>query len=320
MKLLVTLFVTLLALSSASRVQEAELFVKGFFEGSFGKIGEEVVECIQDGEEIFQDLIHVVEDFEHAITGDRAALIDAFKYISHILTLLPEEVKDCEAVADVVKDLEEIAIEFSNPAALVVDVGKKIIWHGRSIYHDVENTVKDFKTPDYEAAGIDVGDIVRLVFLNSQLANPVDDTIDLMTSFYKAAFKLNLNMTTCEADLDEAAEELVQGVDDLLNSTSIQDIYMAGMKIYAGGQHLYAGFHDCKEAWPVIEEGIEDLHPFVEHPAKIILALAEAVSLNPIAFPKDAYDFYKALSSDPINFNLAGSSSGDIIRLVLSHM
>mmetsp|Transcript_25071 Transcript_25071/g.27811 ORF Transcript_25071/g.27811 Transcript_25071/m.27811 type:complete len:181 (+) Transcript_25071:17-559(+) len=157
-------------------------------------------------------------------------------------------------------------------------------------------------------------------FIDQALANPVDDTVELMTSFYKAAFSLKLNLTTCEADLDESADEIIKAINTLVNATSIQDIYTAGMDIYLGGQHLYAGFHDCQEAWPVIQEGIHDLKPFADHPAKIILALSTAMATHPIEFPRDAYNFYNALSSHPVNFNLAGSSSGDIIHLLLKNM
>ena len=319
--LLVTLLIALFAFSNADRIPEAEDFLRGLLKGSFGAVGEEVVECIQDGTEILEDLVHVVEDFEQAIVHqDKEALVEALKYIGDILSLLPEELKDCKGVEEFVKDLERIAAEFANPEALIFEIAEKIIWHGRAIYEDVEATVNDFKRDAYEAAGEDVGDIIKIVFLNSGLYNPVDDTVDLMTSFYKAAFSLELNLTTCDAKMTKSADEIINGINELLNATDINQIMTAGMKIYFGGQHLYDSVHDCDEAWPVIEEGIHDMDPFVEHPAKIILAFSEAIALNPIALPKDAYSFYTALTSNPINFKLAGASSGDIIHLLLVHM
>ena len=317
---LATLFIALLAFTSASRIVEAEDFIRGVLEGSFGAVGEEVVECIQDGEVIIEDLVHVVEDFEKAIAkGDRSALIEAFGYIADILKELPEEVKECKGVEEFVKDLEKIAAEFANPVELVIEVGEKIIWHGKSIFHDVRATVDDLHQDKYEDAGKDVGDIIKIIFLNG-LANPVDDTVDLMTAFYKAAFALKLDLKTCEDDLTVSVDEIIDGVHTILNFTTIQDVYTGALKIYQGGKDLYDGLHECEDAWPIIQEGIVDLKPFADHPAQIFLAVPEAFAMNPIAFPKDAYNFYRALTSHPMKFKQLGSSSGDMVKLTLKHM
>lgn len=318
--LLVTLLAFFLAFSTADRVHEAELVIKGILEGSFGAVGEEVVECIDDGALIFEDIEHAIQDFEQAVVSkDKAMLVEALQYIGEALKLMPEEIKDCKGVEAFVEDLIKIAEEFSNPAALIIDIGEKIIWHGVSIYKDVNGAVNDFRADKYEEAGIDIGDIIKIVFLNG-LGNPVEDVDHLLTHFYKAAFNLKLDLDTCKTEIESSVDEVIAGVNHLMHISSIEDAIAAVKEVVNGSENLYHSAQDCTTAWPVIEEGLEDMRPFVEHPAKIVLAIAEAVAMDPISFPKDAYNLYKALSGDHVDFDLTGDASGDMIKMVLKHM
>jgi hypothetical protein len=318
--LLVTFLAFFMAIAAADRLHEAELVIKGILEGSFGAVGEEVVECIQDGELIFEDIKHAIQDFEEAVVSkNKEKLVEALQYIGEALKLMPEEIKDCEGAEAVVEDLIKIAEEFSNPISLVIDIGEKIIWHGRSIYHDVSGAVDDFRQEEYENAGKDIGDIIKIVFLNG-LTNPVEDADHLLTHFYKAAFNLKLDLDTCKTEIESSVDELVAGVNHLMHISSVEDAIAAVKEVVAGAEDLYHSSQDCTTAWPVIEEGLEDMRPFVEHPAKIVLAIAEAVALDPIAFPKDAYNLYTALSGDHVDFDLTGDASGDMIRMILKHM
>ena len=231
--LLVTLFIALFAFSNTNAIPKAEDFLRGLLKGSFGAIGEKVVDCIQDGAAILEDLVHTIIDFEKTLVShDKDALVEAFKYISDILSLLPEELKNCKGIEKVIKDLERIAVKFANPEALTIDIGGRIIWHGGLIYRNIEATVDDFKKNNYEGAGEDVGDIIKIIFLNGGLYNPLDDTVDFVTSFYKSASSLDFNFSTYQEKLTKSSDKIFNGFNELLNSTGINEIMANGVKIY----------------------------------------------------------------------------------------
>lgn len=317
---IVALLLTFACFAQANTVTDAEDFLRGLVRGSLGSVGEDIVGCIHDGEEIFFDVINVAQNFEKAVVhGNKAAFEEGLERIGNIVTLLPTEVKECRSAAGAVKSLEKIIVEFTNPTALVVDVGKKIIWHGRSIFKDVRKTVSDLKAKDYEDAGKNIGDLIKILFLNN-LRNPLDDTTVLLTTFYNAAFKLDLDLATCEGELQESVDEITEGIHGVLNFTSIDSVVQGFMKAYNGAKDLYHGAQDCETAWPVLKEGVQRLAPFYEHPLNILTAAPSAYASHPIAMTKDLNNLRKALTSHPIDFSKTGLSTGDIVKLVLSKM
>ncbi|CAI2375776.1 unnamed protein product [Moneuplotes crassus] len=322
MKLLVTiLLATLLVSSSANGVTEAEDFLRGLLNGSFRDVGHEVVECIQDGEEIFKDLIVIAEDFEKAAAHwNKDALVDAFKHISHILTLMPEELKDCKGVAELAKDLSKLAAEFANPITLVIDIGEKMVWHGRSIYKDVKKASEDFKVPDYEAAGYDIGDIIRIIFLNGMIKSPFSDVSLFITEFYSAAFSIDMDLNTCEANVEKSVLEIYSGIEILVNYITLDDVSRGIVKIVYGVMNFIQDSQKCEEVWPSIQEGLEEMMPFINNFQYLIYAVPTAFIFNPITFYQDVSNIMAAFDHYPQDFKLAGYSSGDLVKLILKHM
>ena len=299
---IVALLLTFACFTQANRVTDAEDFLRGLAKGSLGAVGDDIVGCIQDGEEILFDVINVAQNFEKAVVhGNKAAFEEGLERIGSIVTLMPKEVKECKNAAGAVVALEKIIVEFTNPTALIVDVGKKIVWHGRSIFKDVKKTVADLKANDYEDAGKNIGDLIKILFLNS-LKNPLDDTTDLLTSFYSAAFKLNLDLATCEGELQESVDEIADGIHKVLNFTSIDSVVQGFLKAYTGAKDLYQGAQDCETAWPVLKEGVQRLAPFAEHPLNILTAAPSAYASHPIKMTTDLNTLRKALTSHPVNF------------------
>lgn len=317
---IIALLAFLLTFTQANDVRKEVVdTLEGILVGTFGEIGHEVQECIEDGELIFADIEHAVVLLKSALqTKSRADLIQAFQYIGDALVRIPSEVKDCEALPEVVKDIEKIAAEFLNPEALIIDIGEKIIWHGISIYHDVTNSVRDFEGGNFFQAGEDIGDIVRIIFLTA-FGDPADNVVNFTKAFYQSAFKIKLSLETCKAGVAVSWNDVVAAIKQIAQGT-VADIVAGVSALIKAVPNLMTSFEGCKADWPAIQEGLNDLMPFVNHPASIILAFSKAVAMDPISFPKDAYNFYSAMTSDPINYTLGGQSSGDIMSMVLYYM
>jgi hypothetical protein len=320
MKLLFVILAVLLVFATAERVIEAELVIKGILEGSFGAIGEEVVECIQDGALILEDMEHAIEDFVLAVENvDKAKLAEALQYVGDIISRLPEELKDCQGLEVIFEDLEKLAAEFLNPEALIIEIGEKMLWHGVSIFKDVRATISDFEADKFEDAGMKIGDIIKIVFL-STAGNTIDDVTVMVTEFYKFAFDLKLDLKDCESKTVTDVELFIADLEALIKVTSIEEFVEDVKKLVDDAEAIYHSAESCTEAWPVIKEGLVDLEPFYRNPTGIILAVTKAFALDPYSFPKDMYALYNALSSSPLDYKTIGDSSGDLIKMVLAHM
>jgi hypothetical protein len=320
MKLLFVILAVLLVFATADRVKEAELVIKGILEGSFGAIGEEVVDCIQDGALIFEDIEHAIEDFADAIEhGEKAKLVEALQYVGDIISRMPAELKDCKGLEVIFEDLEALAAEFLTPEALIIEIGEKMLWHGVPIYRDVRATIDDFEADKFEDAGMKIGDIIKIVFL-STAGDTIDDVDVMITEFYKFAFNLKLDVEECKTKIVAEVNQFIVDFADLTRDRTIAEFVEAAKKLVDDAEAIYHSAETCTEAWPVIKEGLMDLEPFYRNPTGIILAVTKAVALDPYTFPKDMYALYGAMSSTPLDYKTIGDSAGDLVKMILAHM
>lgn len=320
MKILLAIFLAiLLTFARSSATEEAIEVLEGILVGAFGPVGKEVRTCIKDGEVIFKDIESAIGHLENAVSKhSKTELIAGLKSIAAALKLVPEEVKDCKALPTVVKDIEKIVAEFSNPVELVIEVGEKILWHGISIFRDVDNSVKDWKAHQYYKSGEDIGDIIKIIFIK-MVRGSADNAVVFTKAFYAAAFKIKLGLDTCEAEVAQSWDEVVAAI-ELMEGGTVADISAGVAALMKAIPDMIHSFEDCEADWPAIKEGLDDMMPFVNHPASIIVAISEAVALDPISFPRDAYNIYSAFTSDPVNFQLGGQASGDVMQMVLKYM
>ena len=461
----------------AGSMQEAEQVMQGILVGTFGDLGRKATGCMQDAQLVFENLATAVDGFEKAIVSvSREQLVSAMQSVGRVLAEIPTAVRDCEEVPEVVKGLEKIAAAFMVPEELVIDVGENILWHGIAIYRDVNDCIKQFRNDRYEAAGEDIGNIIRLVFLNLKVNDRVDsvaailegffeevfgekslgilkcieeidplqtnieklyyeirgnplqnmepfiinsatimpeisraltkcninpnvmkvveqwterlkDTEDMKIRFYKALFKfpqilmdsatnmvdgynnkdfvrsgkgygdildriinkVNLSLTskaddavnftkafyksafnlalqldtelliTCKEGAEATWDEVIKAVEGMKNG-GLEAITNSIIALTQAAPKLFESFKTCKEVWPQLKIGLDQLKVFVDHPTSILAAVTEGVSFNPVSFPRDAYNIYSAFHNAPANYELGGSSTGDITRIVLEYM
>lgn len=320
MKVLFVILAVLLALAHAGKVVEAEQLIKGIIEGAFVDVEVDIAGCIVDGELIFEDMEHAIDDFALAVINkDKTKLVEALNYIGDIVSRLPEELKECKDAEAIIGDVERIVAELLNPEALIIDVGEKIIWHGVSIYKDVSGSVTDFHEDRFEDAGKKIGDIIKIVLVNA-VADPIENADVLLTEFWKFAFNLKLDLDTCKSEITTSLNQLIADAQTIRNCEGVEACIVQVKHLVDDAEAVYHSAEDCAVAWPTIQQGMQALMPFYKNPAGVILAISKAAVLDPVSFPKDSYNLYSALSSTPINFKLTGDASGDLVKMVLAHM
>ena len=304
--LLITLLV-LLFTSSVHSTPEAIEVIEGILVGAFGDIGHKVRECEIEGEVIFADIEDAIREFRSKTEG---GVIRGLEKIGEALALLPQEIQDCEAVADLVKDFERIAEEFSNPEELVIRIGEEIFWHGRSIYHDVTDCVDSFETGQYEHAGEDIGDIIYILFI--KLTDPVIDAQDFLEGFFKGALEDDsIDINECITDATDVIEELEQMIADVKNG-GITD-----------PETLFLDFID------LITKSVKSVAQCETAPAEIeileswVVKLQDMDSMESILFKSFLYypdrlkgDFKDAIDSfEDHTYNTSGFCLGDVLHV-----
>jgi hypothetical protein len=103
---------------------------------------------------------------------------------------------------------------------------------------------------------------LNVLFVKVSLKNPADDAITFTKSFFKAAFKIDLNLDECKAAVEDPFEKIIDAVKKMA-SGSIEDIKTAIAELMVAIPALINSFSTCEQAWPQIEAGLEQLKTFV---------------------------------------------------------
>jgi hypothetical protein len=309
--LLVALLAMLLAFSAASPLVEAEEVLEGILVGAFGAAGHKVQGCIQDGEAIFRDIESAIPHFEAAIKhGNKQELEVALALVGHALSLVPEEVKDCEEIPELVKDIEKIAAEFLNPEALIVEIGEKILWHGFSIFKDVRDVVSDFKRGQYEPAGEDIGDIIRIIFLTLKV-DPAHEAIDFLEGFFKGALEDDsVEIEECLIDVETIVEAIETTIGHIENDplSHLEDLFMDLIHLLADIPKSVSECEVSTDELAIFEQWGEEL--------KDVKGMAGRFYKAFLKYPTELTgDFQTAIDSFKNgDFKSSGFSIGDILN------
>jgi len=291
--------------------------IEGILVGAFGEDGKAVDECIDEGTVIFNDVKKAVEFFEK---GDVTDIVQGLYWIGKALEEMPTELKDCESITALIADFEKIAEEFKNPEELVIHIGTEILWHGKDVYGDITDCPKQFRAGEYEKAGEDIGDLIKILFIDDAPKDGiVEDVTEFTEAFYTKCFDITLDLETCEGNVEAAWEEVKHAIDELENM-SIESIEEGIKDLIIAVPHLFTAFEGCEDQLPLIEAGLAKLDVFVEHPLEIPEAVTLATAKHPIQTAEDAYEVYHAFHDKPYDFKKGGTASGDYVELVMEQM
>ena len=146
-------------------LKDAEQIVMGILEGAVKAEGlDNINNCIKDAETIYTDVKDGVVLLKK---GDAADELNGLKDIAAGVFKIKDAVTDCEGVVADFEKLGEMAAIFSNPWSFAYHVGKDLILNGVDIFHEVEDSVTQFESSNYEAFGVDVGEALAKLILGN---------------------------------------------------------------------------------------------------------------------------------------------------------
>ena len=110
--------------------------------------------------------------------------------------------KDCtKGKADWAK-LAKMISAFDSPTSFAYHIGKDLIVNGRSIFHDVNNAITDYKAKDWYDFGVAIGDASAKTLLGGEEMQ-MSETVSGMTQAY--GLKIDIGaLLACIGDEDKA--------------------------------------------------------------------------------------------------------------------
>jgi methyl-accepting chemotaxis protein len=208
----------LLTFSAADSLVQAEEVIEGILVGAFGNIGYKVKRCIKKGELMFEDIKSAIILFDSAITNSaKEDLSQAFSHIGNAMSKISEEIRNCKEIVYLVNDIERIAEEFLCPEKLIIVIGEKIIWHGSSILDNIKDTVTNFKNEKNRQAGENIGEIIRIIFLNFE-DDPIQHPISYFQGFFNESFQDgNLKVENFVSNANSIVDDINKTIHDIEN-------------------------------------------------------------------------------------------------------
>lgn len=163
---LTILLLSLLVLSTQaqSNTQRSIDIIEGLLVGALGSVGHEAKYCAVGSEDFFEDMRYIMMYFNKVLySRDPKDLKQGFLSIVQAIADLPKELENCQNLLQEIKKFDKVIPEFKNPHDLIVDRFEKIVWHGLSLYFDIDNSTKSYSVQNYTVAGQRVGILLKLL-------------------------------------------------------------------------------------------------------------------------------------------------------------
>ena len=295
-------------------VAEAVEVVGGILVGAFTH-HTSIKQCFDGSKDVFTHFSAAYSNLrKETHSGVESGLIEIGKALSKI----PDTIKSCKDVGNIMTKLRSLAVMFSNPTLLTVNAGKNIIWHFRSIYKEIKSVVGAYEHRNWFSMGMSIGVIIDLVFLSNPrfaklFGNPAIDFLDGFAHGLDPAV-----YDDAKQCITDVSPEVVQTIIDKINDLdwknverSIEDIqdliniFVGIVKDCQSGSQAFTEFVErllnALNAFNFIEAALE----FITNPLKFYRMIKQ------IKEDVDKDDWFDA-------GDITGDFVGDVLHLHLS--
>lgn len=309
--------IKLIFLKLRDPVIDAESFLEGFFRGALEDDSIEINHCIDDATVIIEELELIIGDFKKGTEDYEKLFLDFIDLISESVA----SVVQCEKIPPEVSIMQQWEEEMKDMSLMEKKMFFAFLYYPDRIKEDMKDMFDTYDAHQFNTTGFCMGDFLHILFVDVKTVKDdvLDDAIEFMIGFYDAAFKIELNMSTCEADV-EAEFALVQKAISELEHLSYEDIKHGVEDLMHTIPLFLNAFDACKEDWPQIQQGLDKLDEFVQKPDEIPWAVSKAMGEHPFRVESDCSTVYHAFNDSPHNFHKGGEGSGDLTELLLSEL
>lgn len=198
MKVIAILLLCMLALSAVARnvpnvpefdpetgdvaaTKEVLQVVGGILAGTFSyHLG--IDQCFNSAKDIFVNFRTAIG---HLRTESHTNVKNGLVELGKALLEIPDGIKNCKELGNIPIKLRALAVQFANPTLLVVNVGKNILWHSRTIYKEIKAAIGHYDNKQWFSMGYNIGIIADVVFLRieEKYTKLQNDGVDFLDGF-----------------------------------------------------------------------------------------------------------------------------------------
>ena len=136
----------------------AEEFIAGMIFGLIQKDDlSNIQACLTDADSLEKQIEEAVADLSK---GDFNDLVAGAKILMQIISELPTDLKNCQAIQGDINRIVSWANKFSDPAVFIETVTKNVLAHFSAITSDITKATSDFNGAKFYDAGNDVADVL----------------------------------------------------------------------------------------------------------------------------------------------------------------
>ncbi|CAI2380262.1 unnamed protein product [Moneuplotes crassus] len=146
--------------------------------------------------------------------------------------------------------------------------------------------------------------------------------IEFLTSFWRAAFQIDLNLDGCPSRFFDGFLRIGAGAGKIVAGPETSD------RLWGVGRSLYGIVFtyfvqtslECDDTFSAVLVGLEKISKLVSSPSTILPALSKAFSETPVEFWLHGDGVISAARSDPIELGPLSHSLGGALGLILNAM
>lgn len=197
---------------------------------------------------------------------------------------------------------------------LTVTVGKNILWHGFSIFREVNAAVAAFQREEWFSFGFSIGTIMDLVFLRKekqvqQLMN--SDAEDFLKGFAHGVDPSAYQ--DLDACISNISDDTMQRIQNDINKLDWKNVEGSLQAIQDIGEIFLGILEQCKSASQSVQKLIEKLA--AAFTGEIFIHMAIKFITNPLHFVNLIKDIAKAFDNN--DFYNAGDKMGEFVGEIL---
>lgn len=290
----------------------------------------DISSCIADAEHVFADAEDAIKDFE---SKDTAKIIDGVKKVADLLKTVQAGMSDCSHLKADWEKLAKMAAIFESPTSFAYHVGKDLMINGKDIFAEVEDSITQYGSGNWEKFGEDIGEAAAKTILGAESAIQVGYTpeqvkLAQIEQGILKAFGGDFNlyaMLVCIGEEDKALlvfdaafqqlEAVIADIQKKDPQDAVGDAIGAVILAVAGVQQFKQGLPACEaiDTTTFNYAQLESTMDIAANPTKYFETMEKDLLINGASIKKDLWTAVKSYEKG--DFEQFGFALGSVLEL-----
>ncbi|CAI2374974.1 unnamed protein product [Moneuplotes crassus] len=181
---------------------------------------------------------------------------------------------------------------------------------------NLDHMLQSLQAHDYQTVGYSIGTLMQEL-ISSEPQTDFEKFDTFWTTYYKAAYNLNLHLKECQPYIQESAEEVMRGLHVFTHASNLEEREQGAYDMMMGLNATGVGLEQCGDTSGIWNFGFEKLDMFWERWIEVPNVFVSAFTHNLISFPRAIINTMRAYMKEPYDYEFGARSFGDAVRMML---